>query len=310
MPDVPLVSVVVPVKDRRERMLRCLRALLSQEHDSYEVIVVDNGSSDGTPEACRELAADAPVAVRVERLDGSLGRVRNHGAALARGRILAFTDSDCVPDPRWLAEGVAALEARAARGIVCGRTVPEEPGRPDRWWPRTIAVDRMTWRFEACNVFYRAEALLPTGGFDETAGEAWEDAPAGYRALEAGWEAAFAPGAVVVHDVTYPGFSWFIRREQRQRRLASVVRRHPEARRRLLWRGVFFSFHQALFYAAAGGLLLGRRVPAARLLAVPYAAEVVRQTRPPRWIAHRVVYDAAMAVAVLRGALRERVAVL
>ena len=61
--------MVVAVKDRRERMLRCLDALLAQDHPSYEILVADNGSSDGTPQACLQRAAQATVPVRVERVE-------------------------------------------------------------------------------------------------------------------------------------------------------------------------------------------------------------------------------------------------
>src|SRR3954454_1331868 len=98
----PHVTVVVPVKDRREQMLRCLDALLALDYPAFDVLIADNGSSDGTPEAFPERASGASVDVEVVAIDGPLGAVRNRAAAMARGEIIAFTDSDCLPQPGWL----------------------------------------------------------------------------------------------------------------------------------------------------------------------------------------------------------------
>src|SRR5687767_2499 len=132
----PEITVAVPVKDRRDRMLRCLDALLAQDHPSYEVLVVDNGSSDGTPEACRQRGAAARPPVRVETIEGTLGHVRNRSAEMARGRLIAFTDSDCLPAPGWLSAAAAALDADDGLGFVCGMTLPEHPHR--RPWAHTV----------------------------------------------------------------------------------------------------------------------------------------------------------------------------
>src|SRR4051794_6933786 len=121
----PEVTVAVPVKDRRERMLRCLRAIVAQDHPSFEVVVLDNGSTDGTPQACLELAATAGIPVRVEHVRGTIGRVRNQARAVARGRYVAFTDSDCLPEPGWLTGATRVLDADPGLGCVCGVTLPE-----------------------------------------------------------------------------------------------------------------------------------------------------------------------------------------
>src|SRR2546426_3416157 len=133
-------------------MLRCLDALLAQDHPSYEILVLDNESSDGTAEACRERAAGSPCPVRVEVVPGSVGHVRNRAGEMARGEFVAFTDSDCVAAPGWLSAAAAALRADPGLGVVCGRTEPEEP--IDRPWPATIEVTELTKRFESCNLVF------------------------------------------------------------------------------------------------------------------------------------------------------------
>lgn len=300
-------TVAIPVKDRREQMGRCLDAVLAQRDADYEVLVLDNGSRDGTFEACLARAADAPVPVRVERVQGTVGRVRNAGARLAAGEVIAFTDSDCEPDPGWLAAGLAALAADARVGVACGRTVPA--AAIVEGWPATIRIEAMTWRFESCNVFYRREALRAAAGFDE-AGYGWEDAAAGWSVLDAGWRAAFVPEALVRHDVTYPGFAWHLRRQRQHRYAAGVLRRHPSARRALWARAFIHRGHAELLLAALGVALAPRR-PAAVALALPYAFRRRLHDRTDlRAKAQATLYDAAGVAAAGHGALRARTPVL
>jgi glycosyltransferase involved in cell wall biosynthesis len=304
----PLVTVVVPVKDRRDQMARCLEACLALEHPSFEILVADNGSTDGTAELVRERAASAPVPVRLEHVDGPVGRVRNVAAQRAAGTYLAFTDSDCLPEPQWLAEGVAAFAGGERVGIVCGPTLPEVPVTGA--WAATQDIPGLSGRFETCNVLYRRDAFLAGGGFAED-GFGWEDTAGAYAVRRQGWEVAFAPRAVVRHDVTYPGLRWHLRRQRIHLQIAQMVRDHPEVRRELLWGGVFMNArHGKFMLALAGaGLAAGARHPLPLVLAVPYARYVTQwgwRSALPRPLAQNVVYDVATTANVLRSAVRYR----
>ena len=310
MTPVPEVTVTVVVRDRRERMLRCLDALLAQDHDSFEVLVCDNGSTDGTPDAVRERAASASVPVRVEHVEGTLGRVRNEATRRASGRLIAFTDSDCVPQPGWLAAAVAPF-ADPAVGVVTGVTLPEDPPPLGRW-AATLEIRELTWRFETCNAVYRRAALLESDGFDETIGFG-EDTAAGWSVLRGGWRPEFAPDAVVHHDVTYPGLRWHLRKVQSYGDAATVARRYPEVSERLLWGRYFFRPRNAKLVAAVVGLGLARVDRRALLLAVPYAW--FRRPRRPtpgalRDSAEGSLYDLAILVGMVRGSIRGRRLVL
>lgn len=313
----PEITVAVPVKDRREQMLRCLDALLEQDHPSYEIIVLDNESTDGTPEACRARAANARVPVRVETVEGTVGRVRNRAKTLARGGLIAYTDSDCLPARDWLRAAAAPFARQPRLGIVCGRTLPEVP--IEHGWPATIRVESLSHRYEACNLVVRREALLQADGFDESVGHFWEDTAAGYAVRRLGWEVAYVSDAVVYHDVTYPGFAWHLERMLRQSNLAAVLARYPEMRRDLLFWRVFAAPRDARFVGLLAAVLLGWRWPAARLLAVPYAVDRVTEQdsgalrpvwRGPKSELQAIVYDAARLIGTLRGAIRHRTLVL
>lgn len=103
----PAVTVVVPVQDMEETIAACVGALARQDHPSYEVLVVDNGSTDGTREQVRRF----PVTLLEESTPGAAS-ARNRGIRAARGEVIAFTDADCVPSRSWLRELTAPMADR------------------------------------------------------------------------------------------------------------------------------------------------------------------------------------------------------
>jgi glycosyltransferase involved in cell wall biosynthesis len=117
--DYPFVSVIIPVFNDALRLRRCLLALAGQRYPAgrFEAIVIDNGSSDDLIPAVDGLRF---VRLGHEPRPGSYA-ARNAGLAMARGSTLAFTDSDCLPEPDWLQRGVARLEAHPGCGLVAGR---------------------------------------------------------------------------------------------------------------------------------------------------------------------------------------------
>jgi glycosyltransferase involved in cell wall biosynthesis len=116
----PRVSVIIPVRNDAASLRLCLAALQRQDYpaDDFEVLVVDNGSADDLPSLRRAYPA---VRWLEEGGTGSYA-ARNRGLRHAAGEIIAFTDADCVPDPAWLREGVAALAAGNA--TIIGGEVP------------------------------------------------------------------------------------------------------------------------------------------------------------------------------------------
>lgn len=130
----PLVSTVIPTFDRRDDVVIAVGTAIAQTHASQEIIVVDDGSRDGTAERLRELHGDRLTILRTERL--GVSGARNRGMAAARGAYIALLDSDDEWEPEKLAKQVAFLEARPDYGMVL--TDVAQMGR-DR---RTFAVMR------------------------------------------------------------------------------------------------------------------------------------------------------------------------
>ena len=129
---IPFVSVVIPVYNDNDGLVRCLGAVLGQDYpaDSFEIIVVDNASHPAIdlPESNPKLP---PVNLVVEKKPGSYA-ARNRGIASAKGEVFAFTDADCLPAKNWLKSAVNRLTGEPRNIILGGKisvfsAVPEKP---------------------------------------------------------------------------------------------------------------------------------------------------------------------------------------
>lgn len=191
----PLVSVIVPVRDDAPGLARLIERLRDQTlpQRDYEVIVADDGSSPPV-EAPPVVGGPSVVVLRAGR--GNSYSARNRGAAAARGRVLAFTDADCLPRLDWLAAGVRALESA---DVVGGHVLPLQPPRPTAW----SLVDAMLFdqaRFvdmgaaATANLFVSAALFEAQGGFDESlpSGGDWEFEPVAFLMRRWRIERAFA----------------------------------------------------------------------------------------------------------------------
>lgn len=233
--DVPSVGVVVSTYDRAELLPSLVEGLSAQTLDGYEVVIVDNGSRDQTPEVLARLAADDPR-IRLLRKEDNAGpaAARNLGWQSTDAPLIAFIDDDCVPDPGWLSALVAAAE-RA--DIVQGRTIPLA-GEEDQplWFDRSQKIEAWSGRYETCNLLVRREVLARLGGFDVSFPVAMgEDTDLGLRAVRAGATTAFAETALVRHLVWRGGFRGFLRHRRRHAEVVPLYRINPEARELLVW---------------------------------------------------------------------------
>ena len=311
------ISVIVPARDAAATIGRTLEALAAQDVEApYEVIVVDDGSSDETA----ALAERAPGPVRVIRQAGAgPGPARNLGVAEASGSVLAFTDADCVPRADWLREGIAVLE-RAE--MVQGAVRPETGVRPMPF-DRTIAVDGRGALYETANLIVRRELFERLEGFEDWLGPVVggkplaEDVWLGWRARRAGARVAFGAGAVVEHAVFRRGLGRYLADRFRITYFPAIVARIPELRRELLFGRVFLNRRTAAFDLGVAGaiaaLAIGSALPL--LAAVPYLAILVGgavrwRGRAPLVAFGELLADAVGAAALLAGSVRYRSPVL
>lgn len=203
MTDSPDVSVIVCVRDGARTISRQLRALDAQVGPTpFEVVVVDNGSRDGTRrllDAWSGAAVHAAMAVRI--VDGGsapgIPRVRNLGARAARGRVLAFCDADDEVDPGWVAAMAAAVDDdQLAGGLILARTRDGAP-RHDTFGPGLIATPYLP-HVGTCNCAISRDTFFAVGGYDESLPRyGFEDVDLSWRVQEAGHPIVFVPDAVV-----------------------------------------------------------------------------------------------------------------
>ncbi|HET6812343.1 MAG TPA: glycosyltransferase [Acidimicrobiales bacterium] len=273
----PAVSVVVATHERRALLGRLVAALEAQTWPDLEIVIVDDGSTDGTWDELGRLAAAVTRPVRVLREDraGGPARARNRGWREARGSIVAFTDDDCVPAPGWVEALVAPIVAGRAE-LAQGVTEP-----PREQWEGSGPFARTMWVLDedgfyaTCNMAYRRDVLEEARGFDERFGRPFgEDTDLAWRAIEAGARTAFVDDAVVYHEVWPSSWPAHVRDRVRREAIVLAAREHPQIRARF-WRPRWYQgSHPRAVLAAAGGIVAvtvpGWRRLSGAALAVPY----------------------------------------
>ena len=204
-PHFPYVSVVVPVFNGAGTIAECLQSLLAQAYprDRYDVIVVDNHSTDETASIIKQ----HPVRYVFEGEIQSSYAARNRGIREAQGDLIASTDADCVASPQWIAQGVAAFTTEQVGGVA-GAIRPREPRTIAQRYAvakgmlsQETALQENSFRpaVYTANAFYRKTVLEQAGMFDPTV-KSGGDADLAWRVQERLHLAiTFAPEAIVYH---------------------------------------------------------------------------------------------------------------
>jgi len=214
-----VVSVIVVNWNRRELLRACLESLAKQDHSSFEVIVVDNGSKDGSVELVRMLDR-YPMPLRL--IENSTNRgfcaANNQGFAASASELVALLNNDAEADPNWLTALEAAIRRDEDIGMAASKIVVwENPSRIDKCghliYPdgqnrgrgsgqidrgQFDRLEETLWP-DGCAAMYRRAMLEDIGNFDEDFFAYADDAELGLRGRIAGWRCLYAPGAVVRH---------------------------------------------------------------------------------------------------------------
>lgn len=224
-------SVVIPAYNSAEMLPTCLQALQAQTlpADQYEIIVVDDGSTDDTAEVARDLGVRV-----ISQPNAGPAAARNRGALAARGDILLFTDADCTPFPDWVecmtatftelgVVGAKGVYRTRQRDLVARFVQAEYEDKYDRM--RTLETIDFVDTYSAG---YRRDVFLASGGFDTCFPTASvEDQEFSFALAETGHRLVFVPNAQVfhIHDRTLAEYArrkfwigyWKVR----------VMREHP-----------------------------------------------------------------------------------
>lgn len=198
----PRISVIVPVKDAADVLPACLQGLAHQEEvGTYETIVVDDGSIDDSAEVARIHGVRV-----ISQANTGPAAARNLGARHARGEILAFTDADCVPDPKWLfhlTQPFEHPEVVGTRGVyrtqqtgLVPRFVQQEYMYKYRRMAKLSRIDFI----DTYSAAYRRKVFLENGGFQVAFPlPSVEDQELSFRLARKGYLLKFVPQAVVYH---------------------------------------------------------------------------------------------------------------
>ena len=201
MVEVRFVSVVVPTYNRKEILMECLISLFNQTYpkDKYEIIVVNDGSTDGTEEVLKEYAKKAPCIFKwFSQENKGPSAARNLGIEHAKGEIICFTDDDCIADEKWIENLVKEFTNEKVGGVG---------GEIVAYNPKTL-VEKYGISFDQRNVSkvslitgncaYKKKVFEEVGLFD-TKLKGLEDIDFGIRVKMKGYELNFAPDAIVFH---------------------------------------------------------------------------------------------------------------
>ena len=282
-------SVVIATKDRAALLDAALTLLRAQEGaPEYELVVVDNGSSDATPEVARKHGAAYAFVAEPNR-----GKARNAGIARATGDAIVFADDDVVTPPHFLRAHAQAHRDEIFPLAVSGPilNVPDPSQRPE---PTPANFSRAF--FVTCNVSVRAASLRAVGGFDEDFDlYGWEDTELGARLRAHGVRRAFAWDAYLWHikPPTPESLEDALGKAIEKARMAArFVRKMPTARIKLATGAYGFNLARARVLAPPlaqplfAGIASSPHVPAAlaqlartALLDSVYTEELDRQLR-------------------------------
>lgn len=201
---LPFVDVIIPHLEDHHRLGLCLEALTRQSYpaDSFRVTVVDNGSEH----SIEPIVARFPRVQALFEAERGCGSARNRGVAATSGNILAFTDSDCRPDPDWLVKGVNVLRPGSGIDIIGGdiRVFPQDENTPT-----DVELFEKVFGFEprryveskhfatGANIMVSRRVFEAVGPFRN--GTLPEDYEWGRRAYRLGYRIAFRPDVVINH---------------------------------------------------------------------------------------------------------------
>ena len=308
--------MIIPAYNAEATIAAALDALSLQDYDGErEVIVVDDGSADETAAIAARTGSAATV-LHQDHLGPAAAR--NLGVERAAGELLAFTDADCIPTPRWLAEGVEAL----GRADLVQGAVSPDPRTPRTPFDRTVSVTADWGLYECASLFARRELFDRIGGFEDwldarVGKQLAEDLWFGWRARRSGAEVSFCSDALVHHAVEKRRAAAFVAERARRVYFPLVAAKVPELRESLFYRRYFLTADSAAFDLALAGAVasVASRSALPAVAAAPYAWSLARRStrwrkRAPIVAAVELAADALGFGALAAGSLRARTPVL
>ena len=240
---LPSISIVIPVLDREEELERCLASIARLDYpgDKIQVIVVDDGSRDGSAQVARNRGALVVSSGGVRRGPAA---ARNVGAARASGELLAFIDSDCSASTGWLAQLVPIFgdtRIAAVGGMVDGMCSASGVDRYEAVMSSLSLGSRErfggsgddTFYLPSCNLLVRRALFLAVNGFVDSM-HVGEDVDLTWRLRDAGWTIAYLPAGNILHEHRSSLRSFMSRRFDYGTSEGMLQKLHPQRRKRFV----------------------------------------------------------------------------
>ena len=262
--DAPRISVVVCTYNGAAILSDCLSACLALDYPAFEVILVDDGSTDDTA----DVVSRFPTVKYVHQAHAGLSVARNCGANLATGEMIAFTDDDCEPDRDWLF-WIARAFPDPKVGAVGGPNIPPgpegvqeavvaaAPGAPSH----VLLEDLRAEHLPGCNLVIRREAFESVDGFQAQFKTAGDDVDICWRLLDKDWELAFVPSAFVWHR-RRPSFLRYLKQQSGYGRAEALLYKvHPGRFNKsgIAWEGSVYAggpvtadLHSVIYFGTMG----------------------------------------------------------
>jgi len=244
----PRISVVVCTYNGSRTIAQCCEELTKLDYPDYEVIVVDDGSTDNVA----AIAGSYDVKL-IQTVNHGLSSARNTGANAATGEIVAYIDDDAWPDPHWLHYLALAYESGEYAGVggpnvpppsggIAADSVANAPGGPIH----VLLTDDIAEHIPGCNMSFRRSALKAVGGFDPSFRVAGDDVDICWRIQENGWKLGFTPAALVWHHRRNSTSAYLRQQWSYGKAEAMLERKWPEkynAIGHLSWAGRIYADH-------------------------------------------------------------------
>jgi glycosyltransferase involved in cell wall biosynthesis len=222
----PTISVVIPTYNRKELLENCVNSLFNQTYpkDGYDILVIDDGSDDGTEDLLDGIIKNAPCELRyLKQEHKGPASARNLGIKNSKGEIVAFIDDDCIADENWL-ENISMCFNEDVAGVE-GRIITTSDKTPFSHY-----VENLYGGFYlTANVAYKKETLLEVGLFDETYPyPAAEDFDLAFKILERGHKISFCENVIVTHPPVKESLKEYYKTRRYWFSAIKLYEKHPD----------------------------------------------------------------------------------
>ena len=229
------VSVIVIAYNEEACIKQCLNGILNQSFNDFELIIIDDCSTDNTAQIISELHDQRIRYIKQNRNSG-VAESRNVGVRQAKGEYVFFTDADCVPSKYWIEEGLNALKEKKWAGVE---------GRTFYATARTTISDKVVDKTAGCyygtgNVAYRKEVLTKVGGFDVKFNLAFEDKDLAYRIKKLS-VIGFAKDMIVIHQRKLYTMRRLFKEAEMSKNAVVFIKKYPDYREiDIIWQKIAY----------------------------------------------------------------------